>query len=202
MARLTTWFQAKRITVVALFLLLAAFGIIMGFRLYPAEPDFHFSPDRVPRLTRKPLTVVPGVHLLGGLSPSAAYVVETSNSLVLIDSGLDRDAQLLKSQIAILKLDWKKVGAIFLTHTHGDHCGSAESLRAATKAKIYAGEGDVLVLKAGRPREAFFSMFHMPNNTPHSTTVDVPLKGNETFDFGDTRVRAVGTPGHTPGSIC
>ena len=73
---------------------------------------------------------------------------------------------------------------------------------AATKAKVYAGEGDVSVLKAGQPREAFFSTFSMPNHSPHPTTVDVPLQGNETFNFGDTRVRTIGTPGHTPGSIC
>src|SRR5262249_25101630 len=43
----------------------------------------------VPPLGPTALTLVPGVHLLGRLEPSAAYVVETPEGLVLIDAGLD-----------------------------------------------------------------------------------------------------------------
>jgi hypothetical protein len=42
----------------------------------------------------------------------------------------------------------------------------------------------------------------MPDDTPHSTTVDVPLRGGENLDFGDVRIKCLATPGHTPGSIC
>ena len=200
MAESTTRIGARRPWLVALGFLLAAVAILLGYRHYPA--DAPFSRDRVPRLGHAPLTVVPGVHMLGGLSPSAAYVIETSAGLVLVDSGLDADAGLLKSQMAKLGLDWKGVQAILLTHVHGDHTGGAESLRSATGAKVYAGAGDAPVLRAGQPREAFFSTFHMPGQTIHPTTVDVALRGDETLAFGDARVRAIGTPGHTPGSIC
>ncbi|MGO9464395.1 MAG: MBL fold metallo-hydrolase [Isosphaeraceae bacterium] len=161
-----------------------------------------YSASRVPRLGRSAVTIVPGIHLLGGLSPSVAYVVETSQGLVLVDSGLDSEARLLKSQMAELGLDWNRVRAVLLTHVHGDHSGGAQSLRAATQARIYAGEGDVPVLQTGQPREAFFSTYYMPDNTPHPTTIDVPLKGGETLDFGDIRIRCIATPGHTPGSVC
>src|SRR5687768_9688505 len=42
----------------------------------------------VPPLGSAPTTLVPGIHFLGGLFPSVAYVVETSAGLVLIDTGL------------------------------------------------------------------------------------------------------------------
>ena len=71
--------------------------------------------------------------------------------------------QTAESQMAELGLDWKHVRAILLTHVHGDHSGGAEWLRAATGARIYAGEGDVPVLRSGKPREAFFSTYHMPD---------------------------------------
>ncbi len=129
-------------------------------------------------------------------------MIETSEGLVLVDSGLDADAGLLKSEMAKLGLDWKRVRAILLTHIHGDHSGGAEALRSATGAKVYAGEGDVPVLRAGQPSEAFYSTYFMPNHHPHPTTVDVALKGGETIAFGDTRIQALATPGHTPGSIC
>ena len=157
---------------------------------------------QTPLLGPRATAVAPGIFLLGGLSPGAAYAVETSRGLILVDSGLNEDASILKSQLASLGLDWTQVRAVLLTHAHGDHCGGAEHLRTATGAKVYAGQGDAAVLKAGRPREAFFSNFYMPNEIPHATTVDVELKGDETLDFGDTRLLVLATPGHTPGSTC
>jgi glyoxylase-like metal-dependent hydrolase (beta-lactamase superfamily II) len=156
----------------------------------------------VPLLDGSTITIVPGIYLIGNLGPAAAYVVETSDGLILIDSGLDDDAQPLKTQMAKLGLDWKKLRAIFLTHVHGDHCGGAEHLRTATKATVYAGEADVPILRAGGPREAIFSTYDMPHHATHATTVDVALAGDETIAFGNVQMRVLGTPGHTPGSTC
>ena len=156
----------------------------------------------VGRLGPNSSTIVPGVHILCGLGPSAAYVVETSEGLVLVDSGLESDAELLKREMAKLGLDWKAIRAILLTHVHGDHCGGAELLRRETNAKVYAGRGDSPPLEAGGPREAFFSTFYMPGHAPHPTHVDVPLEGGESIAFGDVRFQAIAAPGHTPGSVC
>ena len=43
-----------------------------------ARQDAHRPGDRTPLLVAAPSTLAPGVHILGGLKPSAAYVVETS----------------------------------------------------------------------------------------------------------------------------
>jgi len=157
---------------------------------------------RLPLLDGSTITIVPGIHLLGGVGPAAAYVVETASGLVLIDAGLDSGAQPLKDEMAKLGLDWKKLRAIFLTHVHGDHCGGADHLHTETGATVYAGQGDAASLRAGAPRDAFFSIFNMPNHTPHATTVDVALEGHETISFGAARFQVLGTPGHTPGSTC
>ena len=98
-----------------------------------------FPKRRVPRLGRSSVEVAPGLYMIGGLAPSAVYVIDTSEGLILVDSGLDQDAGLLKSEMAKLGLDWKRVRAILLTHVHGDHSGGAEALRSATGAKVYAG---------------------------------------------------------------
>ena len=148
------------------------------------------------------MTVVPGIHLLGGLGPAAAYAIETSEGIVLVDSGLDRDARALKGELARLKLDSSQLRAILLTHVHGDHSGGAEFLRNETRAKVYAGKEDAAILRRGEPRDAFFSTFKMPLHTTHPTTVDVELAGDERLAFGDVSCHVIGAPGHTPGSTC
>jgi len=159
-------------------------------------------PRPVPPLGPATVTIVPGVHMIRGLGPSVAYAVETSEGTILIDAGLEAAASTLKSELANLLIDWRSIKAVFLTHVHGDHTGGAEAIRRATGAKTYAGKGDADVLRVGGPREAFFSAFYMPNHSPHPTPIDVELVGGEDIVFGDTHIVAVGTPGHTPGSIC
>jgi metallo-beta-lactamase class B len=153
-------------------------------------------------LVAYPRVLVRGLYLLGGLAPSAAYAIETSEGLVLVDSGLESDAGVLKSQLERLGLDATQVRAVLITHAHLDHSGGAEAVRAASGARIYAGQGDAGVIRAGGPHEAFFSAFSLPGGKLHPTTIDVELKGGESIDFGDTRIQALATPGHTPGSIC
>jgi hydroxyacylglutathione hydrolase len=159
-------------------------------------------PRPIPMLGPASATIVPGVHMMRGLGPSVAYVVETSAGPILIDTGLEADGAALQAEMAKFLLDWRSIRAVLITHVHGDHSGGAEHLRQAVGAKVYAGKGDSDVLRAGGPKVAFFSAFHMPNHTPHKTTVDVELNGGETLTFGDTKIEAIGTPGHTPGSIC
>jgi glyoxylase-like metal-dependent hydrolase (beta-lactamase superfamily II) len=148
------------------------------------------------------MQIAPRLHLLGGLVPAAAYVVETSEGLILVDAGTDSRAVELKKEMASLGLDWKHIRAIFLTHVHLDHIGGAQHLREATGATVYAGRGDAAVLRAGQPREAFFSRF--AGNAPvlGPTRVDVELTGTEVIQIGEVSVRPIATPGHTPGSIC
>ena len=171
-----------------------------GASIYAARRGW--APREVPPLGARMGTIVPGIHLIGDVGPSAAYAIETSDGPILIDCGLEADARALRSRLDALEIDWRRLKAVFLTHVHGDHSGGATFLRSATGAKVYAGAGDAAVLRSGGPREAFFSTFHMPDHAPHPTPVDVELKGGESIALGDVAVRAMATPGHTPGSIC
>ncbi len=182
--------------------LIVALSLAVGFKQYHAGQGFPLVAPQFAHLERAATKIAPGIYLLGGLSPSAAYVVDTSDGLVLIDSGLDGDAARVKSQMAELGLDWKRLRAIFLTHAHGDHSGGAEALRAATGATIYAGRGDTAVLEKGEPREAFFSTFYMPGYQQRPMAVDVALNGGERLTIGQTTIETIAAAGHTPGSLC
>jgi metallo-beta-lactamase class B len=164
--------------------------------------DGSVRPAPPPRLVLRAVTIAPGIHLLGSSAPSACYAIETKEGLVLVDSGLDPEARSVRADLAALGLEGRRIVAILLTHAHGDHCGGARFLREKTGARVYIGKGDAAVLRAGGPREAFFSAFDMPDPTPAPIPVDVELAGGETLDFGDARVRCLAAPGHTPGSTC
>ncbi len=180
--------------ILASLILLTSIGFA-AYRWHLVGRDAFASIGPPRQLDRSAATIVPGIHMLGGLSPSAAYVVETSDGLILIDSGLAADAGPLKAEMARLGLDWRRIRAILLTHVHGDHTGGAEALRAASGARVHAGAGDAAVLRAGGPRVAFFSTFYMPDHVLHPTTVDVELHGGETIAVGDVRVGAIAAPG-------
>jgi len=154
------------------------------------------------RLVPEPAVLAPGVYILGRTDPGVAYAVETSAGLVLIDTGLEASAQNVSDQLTALGLHARDIRAILLTHVHADHSLGAERLRARSGAKVYAGRGDCEPLREGGPREAFFSTFHMPHLSPHKSTVDVELAGDESLDFGDTTIKVLSAPGHTPGSVC
>jgi len=160
------------------------------------DPESHLL------LLPRPVAVGPGVYLLGGTSPAAVYLAETSEGLVLIDSGLEADAASVLGQLAELGLDVQRLRAILLTHAHADHSQGAAHLRALTGARVYAGRGDSRPLREGKPREAFFSTYYMPQLSAHPTPVDMELAGGETLAFGDTRFGVLATPGHTTGSMC
>ncbi len=116
-------------------------GMLVLAAITVASAYHFFAPGKYPwrsggqtlRLVRSPLAVAPGIYMLGGLRPSVAYVVATSEGLVLVDSGLDDDAGPLKQEMAALGLDWKRVRVILLTHAHGDHSGGAASLAPSSR---------------------------------------------------------------------
>jgi glyoxylase-like metal-dependent hydrolase (beta-lactamase superfamily II) len=191
----------RRLTRLAL--LGIAVATMAGVALWRQHAAFTPRPSRIYSiLLPAPVALAPGVYLLGKNSPAAVYLIETSRGLVLVDSGLERNADLVCKQVGLLGFDIKQLRAILLTHVHADHSLGAEHLRSLTGATVYAGQGDEDALRAAGPREAFFSINAMPNVTPHATTVDVKLAGGETLEFGETRFLVLAAPGHTTGSTC
>ena len=142
-----------------------------------------------------------GVFALADLGPSVAYLVRSSTGLGLVDTGQQPDASTLLAAVERLGFDIRDLKVILLTHCHGDHINGAAHLRELTGARVYAGQGDCGVIRAGGPWEAIFSAFDTESDiSTHPTEVDVELLGGETIELGDVRIDVVAAPGHTPGS--
>ena len=73
------------------------------------------------------------------------------------------------------------VSRIVMTHRHGDHWAEIDAVKSGTSGPCYCHEAD---------------------RAPYAKKVDGTIADADEVTVGDTRVRVIHTPGHTPGSIC
>lgn len=165
------------------------------------EPSPALAGLEIPALAREAMTILPGVHLLGRTFPNAAYAVETSEGLALVDTCQEGSAGPILDQMDALGLDPARLRMILLTHAHGDHSMGAARLAELTGAAVYAGREAAAILRAGGPEEAIYSVFQMRRDL-HRTEVDVALDGGEEIRLGEAVFRALAAPGHSPGGVC
>jgi len=85
------------------------------------------------------------------------------------------------SQAVLDALGDLKVSAIVLTHTHPDHWAAFDLVKNATGAPVLCHPAEVI----------------MP-----AAKIDRPLSDGDEIAVGSASIRAMHTPGHTPGSTC
>ena len=116
----------------------------------------------------------------------------TPGECILIDPGLDREA-------IEAALDGAEVTplAIFCTHGHFDHLGSAEYFRRKYSIDVHLYAADAKVAQSS-------NFLMMALKLPSRIAVPeahVAVADGSTWSSGHDRVEIVHVPGHTPGSI-
>ena len=119
------------------------------------------------------------VDLLADLGPygNNAYIVRpraAGAAATLIDVPAGFEA-------VLAALDGAPVERVVVTHSHGDHWGGFEVMRAALDASVLAGAEETDI----DPERAVER-----------------LADGEEVAVGEASMRVIHTPGHTPGSIC
>jgi glyoxylase-like metal-dependent hydrolase (beta-lactamase superfamily II) len=107
------------------------------------------------------------------------WIVGNEDECVIIDS--PHDAAAIISQVR-----GREVKAILLTHAHNDHIGAARAVAAAVQAPIHLNPEDLMLWEQVYPD-------HQP---------DHGITDGEVFQVGGATLRAIHTPGHSPGSTC
>ena len=146
--------------------------------------------------------------------------------LTLIDTGpkTQEAYEALTKELRKLGLSVKDVARVLITHGHVDHHGLAEVVRRDSKAEIIAPSGDVetvrnfkdayrhkrqvtaeVFFKTGVPRETLElveGFFEYLATLSEPTTISSTVKDGDIIDVGQCRLKAIHTPGHSPGSMC
>ncbi|MFL0194383.1 MBL fold metallo-hydrolase [Clostridium sp. WILCCON 0269] len=83
-----------------------------------------------------------------------------------------------------------KVKYILLTHGHIDHTGAVAEIKYKYNAPVAISEKDYKMIQQGA-----FVYGNIGSEVP------IYIENNQVFEIGDIKLKAVNTPGHTPGGM-
>ncbi|HXW00914.1 MAG TPA: MBL fold metallo-hydrolase [Anaerolineae bacterium] len=156
--------------------------------------------------------IAPGVHAipLGGVN---AFLLETEDGLVLIDTGLPNSTAKILKAVQALGNQPGDIRHILITHCHWDHTGSLAELKQETGAPAYMHPTDAALLRAGetmRPFQAgpglvngiIYRLFQLfLKSTPIAPLpIEYEVQDGEGLPWAGG-LRAIHAPGHTAGQL-
>ena len=129
-----------------------------------------------------------------GLEAVSAYILETSDGLILIDSLYPDQADHIVAATREVGLNPDDIRYVIVTHAHIDHAGSAGVIQSRTGARVGMAEADwVLYERGGYISSRGVRRVFAPLER------DMVINDGDTIVLGDTTVNLYVTPGHTPG---
>lgn len=127
----------------------------------------------------------------------AAILIADARGHTLIDSGTDKGAEIVLTNIRSLGFDPGAVETILMSHEHFDHVGGIARLQTATGATILATAPAAAVLRSGKTaaNDPQAGENHPPF-APVTGRLRVIEGGSTHRDF-----ESIATPGHTLGAL-
>ena len=156
--------------------------------------EFSFAEIGDPELNRiEPARIFDNLYQLG-MKSVAAWALTTSDGIILLESMFDYSVRdNVVSYLEQLGLDPGDIKYVIVTHAHTDHYGGAKHLQDTYGARIVMSEVEWQYLHA--------SQRVGPNPPAEFPRWDIAVRDGDSLTLGDTTIRFLHTPGHTPGTL-
>ena len=145
----------------------------------------------------RPFKIAGNLYFVGNAAVSS-HLIDTGDGLILIDTTFPQTYPLLINSIWEAGFSIYDIKYILHTHGHFDHFGGTPELAALTKAKTFLGAKDAMMFRQ-RPELSFKD--DCPFCYLELFTPDVEIDDGQIITLGNTEIKAVLTPGHSPGVI-
>lgn len=122
-------------------------------------------------------------------------LLDTGEGLILIDTGFPGAQAMLVDSIYQLGFNPRNIKIVLHTHGHVDHYGATKFFQTVCGAKAYLHPADAELFKK-YPETFEFEGEYVPPFQP-----DEMLYDGQVITLGNTSIRVVHTPGHSPGAV-
>lgn len=141
-----------------------------------------------------PFHVVGNIYYVGSKG-LASYLIVSPKGAILLDGTEAENAPMIERNIAKLGFNIRDVKVLLNTHAHFDHAAALARLKADSGGLLFASPGDRPILESGH------IMVENSNDLPDFPPVKVDrlLSDGEVVRLGPIAIKAIFTPGHTPG---
>ena len=141
-----------------------------------------------------PFHVVGNIYYVGSKG-IAAYLIVSPKGDILLDGTEAENGAMIERNIASLGFNIRDVKVLLNNHAHFDHAGALAQLKADSGATFLASPRDTPILETGHiTLENSNDLLDFP-----PVKVDRMLRDGEVVRVGPITMKAVLTPGHTPG---
>jgi metallo-beta-lactamase class B len=140
----------------------------------------------------EPFHIVGNIYYVGARN-IASYLITTPEGHIMIDTGTKEMHEVIRTNVAKLGFKLQDIRILLSGHAHFDHVQGHAAMKKATGAKVMALGDDARALSAGT------DISPLGDEGWEPVKVDRILKDGDTVTLGGSTLRAVWTPGHTPG---
>mgnify|MGYP003332372598 CR=1 FL=1 len=173
---------------------LIATGLLALFQLVPglhAQDSRKQLPEGKHPI--KPFHIVGNIYYVG-LDDNTSYLITSPQGHILLDTGMPAMHQAVKANIEKLGFKLSDIKIMISSHAHIDHIGGHAEMKKATGAQVVAMGPDAKALESGKDLSPVEYLPWTP------VKVDRVIKDGDTVSLGGVTLKAVWTPGHTPGA--